>query len=112
MQADIVAGNMETYAAACLRTVIAGRLIEAFEDVGLVIVGNALAGVGYGDDHAVGFRTEQQRYTAACRCEFQGVREEVVYHLVDLLAIVVHQKAVSIVLETEANVTLFGIIAK
>ena len=58
------------------------------------------------------FLAERQRDAATCRCKFQGIREEVVYYLVYFLAIVVHQETVGIVLETEVDAALFGIVAK
>jgi len=39
MHADIVAGYVQANAAARLRAVVAGRLVEAFKDVGLVAAG-------------------------------------------------------------------------
>ena len=112
MHADIVAGYVQANAAARLRAVVAGRLVEAFKDVGLVAVGNALASVRYGDDHVAAFLTEQQRDAAASRCKFQGIREQVVYHLVDLLSVVIHHIAVGIVVEAEVDAPLFGIVAE
>ena len=112
MQVHIVAGNVETDAAACLRAVVGGRLIEASENVGLVAVGNALASIGHRNDGLVAVVDEAQGDAAARRGELQGVGEEVIDHLVHLLAIIVHDETVHIVFETQVDAAFLGIVAK
>ena len=103
---------METDTAASLRTVVGGRLIEALEDIGLVTIGNTLAGIGYSDGNTILSLTKRQSDTAAHWGELQSIREEVVNYFIYFFSIVIHDKTVDIVFKAKVDAALFSIIAE
>ena len=95
---------------ACLLIVIGGRrLVEAFEDLVELILGNLFAIISNGDGGTLGVVSEADAYLTTRRCVLEGIGEHIHHHLVEVGTIDPHWQGVCIVIKAQLDALRLGL---
>ena len=95
---------------ACLLIVIGGRrLVEPFEYLVELVLGNLFAIISNGDGGTLGVVSEADAYLTTRRCVLEGIGEHIHHHLVEIGTVDPHRQGISIVIETQFDALRLGL---
>ena len=95
---------------ACLLIVIGGRrLVEPFEYLVELVLGNLFAIISNGDGGTLGVVSEADAYLTTRRCVLEGIGEHIHHHLVEVGTIDPHWQGVCIVIKAQLDALRLGL---